>query len=185
MDFRSLKATAGRPVAAEPGTQRGSDGGKDRQSSSPSCILSLRSRYALALSPQSLRRLETLLAFFLSQRHLDGGRHLFVGRRHPRSPFGDHLAATIDEVLLEVPGDRAGYVPVGVGRKEFVERTLILTLYRDLGEQVERDALFGAELLDFLVGPRLLLVEVVGRKGENVETLVLVLLECRLQTGVL
>lgn len=129
--------------------------------------------------------LVTTLAFFLSQCLLDGGRHFFVGRRHTRSPFGDDLAATIDEVLLEVPGDRAGYLPVGVGRKEFVERTLILTLHRDLGEQVEGDVLLVAEQLDFLVGPRLLLGEVVGRKGENAESLVLVLLECRLQTGVL
>ena len=121
----------------------------------------------------------------MSQRLLDGGGHFFPGRRRRRRPFGDDLAAAIDEVLLEVPRDLAGYLPVGVGRKEFVERTLIFTLHRDLGEQVERDALLGAELLDFLVGPRLLLVEVVGRKGENVETLVLVLLECRLQTGVL
>ena len=125
------------------------------------------------------------LAFFPFQCLLDGGRHFFARRRRRRGPFGDDLAATIDEVLLEVPGDLAGNFPVGVGREEFVERTLILALYRDFGEQVERDVLLGAELLDFLVGPRLLLVEVVGRKGENVKTLVLVLLECRLQTGVL
>ena len=127
-----------------------------------------------------------MLAFFLFQCLLDGGGHFFPGRRRRRRPFGDDLAAAIDEVLLEVPRDLAGYLPVGVGRKEFVERTLILALHRDLGEQLERDLpLLLAELLDFLVGPRLLITEVVGRKGENVETLVLVLLECRLQTGVL
>ena len=126
-----------------------------------------------------------MLAFLLSQGLFDGGRHFFVGGRHTWPPLGDYFTATIDEVLLEVPRDVAGYLPVGVGRKELVERTLILTLHRDLGEQVERDVLLGAERLDFLVGPRLLLVEVVGRKGENVKTLVLVLLECRLQTGVL
>ena len=126
-----------------------------------------------------------MLAFFLFQCLLDGGGHFFPGRRRRRRPFGDDLAAAIDEVFLEVPRDLAGYIAVGVGRKEFVERTLILALHRNLGEQVERDVPLGAELLDFLVGPRLLLVEVVGRKGENAETLVLVLLECRLQTGVL
>ncbi len=149
--------------------------------------------FGLGMAPaRSFRKLpsgysETVrLAFFLLQCLFDGGGHFWAGRRRRRSPFGDDLAATIDEVLLEVPRDLAGYIAVGVGRKELVERTLILTLHRDLGEQLERDLpLLLAELLDFLVGSRLLITEVVGRKGENAETLVLVLLECRLQTGVL
>ena len=58
-----------------------------------------------------------------------------------------------------------------------VQWSLVVALHRDLGKQIERDLLANpAELLDFLVGARFLVPEVVGRERENAEALILVLL---------
>jgi hypothetical protein len=83
----------------------------------------------------------------------------------------------IDQVLLEVPlhvttGLR---VDLLVG-EELVERVGILPLDRDLLKEREaRLLLLAAELLDLQVRARLLTVEVVGGKREDLETLDLVL----------
>ena len=93
-----------------------------------------------------------------------------------RREHGDHLAVTIDQVLLEVPRHWAGHLGVGMLRQEAIEWADVVALHRDLGEEIKTHVVFlGAELLDLQVGAGLLAHEVVGREGQDAETLVLVL----------
>ncbi len=86
---------------------------------------------------------------------------------------------------MEVPGDVAGDLLIGVARQELIQRRLVVALDGNLGEQIKRNVeLVRAEGLDLAVGARLLIAEVVGWEGQDPKALVLVLAIDRLQTGV-
>ena len=78
---------------------------------------------------------------------------------------------------MKIPRNLTGDGLVGVVRQKLIERTLIVTLDGNLGEQIERDLLLATELSDLAVGTGLLVAEIVGWERENVKALVLVLLE--------
>ena len=100
--------------------------------------------------------------------------------------LGNDLSVAADKILLEVPFDRTGDLLIRVIREVSIKRTLIVPCYRHLGEQIERDSdLRAAKTLDLGVAAGFLVAEVVGRKRQNLETPLLILLVYRLQTGVL
>jgi hypothetical protein len=80
-----------------------------------------------------------------------------------------YLAIAVDEVLAEIPA-RLGKL----GGEELVNRRLGRQRFQDIDlfEEGKGDAIFiGAERLDFLRRAGLLLLEVIGGKSEDEETL--------------
>ncbi len=106
----------------------------------------------------------------------DSAYNLLALRKRGRAEHGDHFSVASDQVLPEVPAHLAGDRIVRIVRQELIQRTLVITLDRDFREQIERDVLGRAERLDFHVGARFLLAEVVSREREDSKTFVLVLL---------
>jgi hypothetical protein len=88
-------------------------------------------------------------------------------------------AVAADEKLCEVPTDVAGERRV-LARERDVERVAVGSIHIELVEERECDAVFRrAEFLDLLVRARLLTPELIARKPEHDEAIVLVLrVEC-------
>src|SRR5687768_242073 len=92
-----------------------------------------------------------------------------------RSESPHYLAVPADEELVEVPRDIAAEAGIGLlVRQESVKRMLVASGDGDLREHRESNVVLQrAEVLDFLLGARLLSHEVVGGEAEHDEAPVL------------
>jgi len=109
---------------------------------------------------------------------LDRAAQLWGFGLDARLESGDDLSIAIDQEFGEIPRDRPGVFGVGrLAGQELIKWVNALALDDDLGEQWEADLVVGAaELLDLVIRSRLLGAELVGREGEDLESLILVLL---------
>lgn len=129
-----------------------------------------------------MRRLCAISAFGVRFRRnlgeglFDHGGDFFAFGLDARMELGNHPAAAVDHVFLEVPGHGPGDGFVGVFGKKLIQGALVVAFDGNLLEKVERDLpVVAAEVLDLGVAARLLVGEVVGWKSQNGETLVLIL----------
>src|SRR5215472_10628956 len=113
------------------------------------------------------------MGFLLLQRALNRGGNLRRFGSYIGLEAGDGVSVAVEEELGEVPLDFAAELGVSrLVREIHVERSDVVTLYRDLGHHREADVVFvGAELLDLFVCARLLAAEVVGRNANDDEAL--------------
>lgn len=95
----------------------------------------------------------------------------FLGCDH-RSETGDYSTAAVDEELLEVPRDVAGFGGAGLfGAQPLIQIAGTVAVDVDLGEHREVGVVFRrGELEDLAIGAGLLRPELITRKGEDVET---------------
>ena len=107
-----------------------------------------------------------------------------LGRRDGREPL-DHVAARVDEKLLEVPGDLGAVAVAGLFALEpLVQRGGAVAVDLELAEHRERDVVLGrCELEDLCIGARFLGAELVAREAEHGD--VVVVFMKRTQTCVL
>lgn len=139
------------------------------------------------MDPAGLPQARRAVPLLLGQRLFHRRRHLFRQRVVAGVEAGHDLPPPVHQELVEVPGDGPGEPGVGLrAGQEGVERVDVVSGHRDLGQEREGDAVVqGAELGDLGVRARLLAAEVVGRKAEDDQAAVAVLLPQRLQPLVL
>jgi hypothetical protein len=103
------------------------------------------------------------------------------------TPTGDDLTRTINQELLEVPGDIGGFTFAWLVRpKPAVQRGGGVAIHLDLCEHGEvRVVLRRSEFKDLGIGARLLATELITGESEDVEALFAVLFLKRTQTCVL
>ena len=96
-----------------------------------------------------------------------------------------HIAGSIHEELLEVPGDIRALALTGLlGLEPLVQLGSVVAVHVDLGEHREIDVVVvGDEGTDFFGGARLLLAELVAREAEDTDPVVVMMK--RTQTCVL
>ena len=91
------------------------------------------------------------------------------------------LALLIDEEICEIPGDLSGHflllvVEFAVFAQILVNGVCGRPVHLDLGEHGEPHSVSHGSSLDFLIGARLLVFELVAGERQNLETLVSILL---------
>ena len=96
-----------------------------------------------------------------------------------------HIAGSIHEELLEVPGDIRALALTGLlGLEPLVQLGSVVAVHIDLGEHREIDVVVvGDKATDFFGGARLLLAELVAREAEDTDPVVVMMK--RTQTCVL